>query len=1004
MAQLLRQLSSQRAWLSLLFTSVLMACGNEEPGPTGPEWDNNPEVFQVNRQPGRALLMPFPSEATALADRDTASPFYRSLNGNWRFHLAEAPSGRPRRFFEPDFDSSAWANIRVPGNWQTQGFDRPIYTNFTFPWTGVEDPAPPRAPQNFNPVGSYLHSFEAPAWHGRKAFLTFLGVESAFYVWLNGTLVGYSEDSYSPAEFDVTELLRPGQNSLAVEVYRWSDGSWLEDQDMIRLSGIFRDVYLYSPSNVSVRDVKVETDLDARYEDASLKVELSVKNYDAQAHSGYSFATKLLDAEGNLVLEEAALSAELAAGQELKLHQARDVLAPRKWSAESPYLYTLVMLVRAPDGQVVEAQRTKVGFRKVELLGNEVRLNGQKLLFKGVNRHETHPDLGRAVDEASMLEDIKLLKRFNFNAVRTSHYPNHPRWLELTDEYGLYVIDEANLESHGIRDELPASRPEWLPASLDRVTSLVERDKNHASVLFWSLGNEAGEGSVFEALASWVRGRDPTRLIHYEGHNAVADVESRMYVSPVDQGLRHGDTEFFDYGGDFGDEPNDGNFCANGLFNADRRPQPEVREVKHTYQNVLVDEVDALAGQFELTNDFNFTSLSEFSGKWQLLADDTELASGELSASELAIPPGEKGRVTLPLGALPELAGERLWVNFSFSTKVPSLWAEAGHEIAWAQFALSTAEAPAPAVELGELPPVTLTEDEVSATVQGPDFQVVFDKLEGTLSSFTYADVELLSQGPQPYFWRAPVDNDVGNGMPERQRAWREASLRRTVTGVIVEQLSQAKVQVLVEVSLPTQPISLHRARYTVFGSGDILVENVLEPGRTADIPAVGMLMRLPKQLDRLSWYGRGPEDSQWDRKLGYNVGVYSSTVADQLFPYIRPQDTGNKTDVIWATLTNEAGVGLAVFGEPAMEMSALFVAPTELDSKLHPYELVLEDAVVLRVHTRQMGVGGNDSWGARPLPEYTLPTFLPYEYSFRIAPVSFERPAMERSRKRFSP
>ncbi|MEV7085282.1 glycoside hydrolase family 2 TIM barrel-domain containing protein [Streptomyces sp. NPDC093085] len=632
-------------------TGASGASGPSGAGFDGTEWDADPRVFQVNREDHRVRLVPYASTADALRGDLARSPYHRSLNGRWRFHWSKNPDQRPVGFHAADFDDSGWDRIPVPSNWEMEGYPAPIYLNIKYPWIGYETPEPPHVPHEFNPVGSYRREFTVPrGWDGRRTLLSFQGVKSAFFVWVNGERVGYSEDSYTPAEFDITGHLRPGRNTLAVEVYRWSDGTWLEDQDMIDLSGIFRDVYLYATPAVRIQDLFAHTALDAEYRDAVLTLDIALRNLSGEERpAGHRIAATLYDAKGR-----PARGGSLKGGADFEAGQAdtsvtlrADIPAPALWSAEQPYLYTLVVTLTDRAGRTVDIQRTRIGFRQVEFGPGRFTVNGAPVMFHGTNRHESDPDHGQAVREERMVQDIVLMKRHNINAVRTSHYPNHPRWLELCDEYGLYVIDEANLETHGVRDRVPTSLPEWTGACLDRMHAVVERDKNHPCVVVWSLGNEAGQGSNFAAMAEWTHGRDPSRPVHYEGMNSVADLHSEMYTSPagvenygksgnpkpymlceynhcmgnsggnvreyweilerypnlhgafvwdwVDQTIRLPRPDdprrtYLSYGGDWDpvDYPTDGIFSSNGLVDSDRTVHPALLEIKQMYQPVSI--------------------------------------------------------------------------------------------------------------------------------------------------------------------------------------------------------------------------------------------------------------------------------------------------------------------------------------------------------------------------------------------------------------------------------
>ncbi len=1043
--------------LSILFTGVLIFFNTimikAQPND---EWNNKPEVFEVNRLPAHATLIPYANIQEALDADRTSSPFYFSLQGTWKFQLAKNPSARDTDFYKDNADVNSWGSIQVPGNWETQGYDHPIYTNITYPWTGVQNPSPPHAPTIYNPVGSYRREFTLPAtWGNRKIFLSFQGVSSAFYVWINGNYVGYGEDSFTPKDYDITNYVRQGTNNISVQVFRWCDGSWLEDQDMIRLSGIFRDVFLFSTPSVHIRDFHYTTDLDQSYTNAVLTVTSDVEDLSGTSPGGYSAEAELYNAEGNQVTSFQLGSAVFGAGGEAELTKSGAVANPLKWSAEFPNLYTLVLVLRDPGGNIIETESCRLGFRKFELSGGQMKINGVPILFKGVDRHEIDPDKGKTMTMDRMIQDITIMKRFNINAVRTSHYPNDPRWLDLCDQYGIYVIDETNLESHGARDILPASDPQWTADCLDRVKSMVERDKNHPSVLIWSLGNEAGSGSNFQAMADWVHQNDPTRLVHYEGYNQVADIESQMYSSVetveqygksgntkpfilceyshamgnsvgnlyeywdviekypnlqggfiwdfVDQGLRNS-SGGFSYGGDWGDNPNDADFCANGLLSADRTLQPEIYEVKKVYQNIKIDSVDLLKGQLNFKNDFLFTNIDSFDGTWRLMEDDKEINSGAFTSSDLDIPPLTSKTVTINFGNPTVKPGAEYRLNLSFKLRNNEPWAPAGYEIAAAQFKIPF-PVPGPAlIDTSSIPDLSLSNSSDSTVISNSNLKLVFNKNTGSISTYEYSGLKLLETGPVPNFWRAPNSNDRGNGMPGRCAAWRNASLNRTVTGFSVKQLSPRRVQVVVNFSYPTTTKSSGSVIYDVYGDGDIIVTATLVPGSYTlpEIPEIGMLCQVPTGFNNVTWYGRGPYENYWDRKTGSNVGVYRTTVDSMFVSYIRPQETGNRTDVRWMSLTDNSGNGLMAVGLPVIEFNALQYTPWELESKTHPYELAKNGSTVLRLNYRQMGVGGDNSWGARPHPEFTLYPYQVYTYSFRLLPVNGSQNPMDLSKIAF--
>ena len=1245
----------RKKWTSIAASSVMLLSltnlkGFAETSFTDAEWNNNPEIFQVNREPAHNTLIPYNDVKSAIEGDIEKSERYKTLNGKWRFQLAKNPAERPADFYRDDYDVTSWDKIEVPSNWQMKGYDRTIFTNITYPWTGVENPAPPAAPTIYNPVGSYKRTFNVPGnWKGDRIFVSFQGVNSAFYVWVNGKKVGYSEDSFAPEDFDITDYLKKGENSISVQVFRWSDGSWMEDQDMVRLSGIFRDVYLYSTPLVHVRDFKVETDLDDQYKNAQLKVKSKIRNYTKNKSESATVEAMLYDKDNKPVLDTPiSKEVQFNGNDETEVTLEQLIENPLKWSAEHPNLYKLVLSLKDKDGKVIETESSNVGFREFELKNGQMLINGQAIVFKGVNRHEIDPDTGNTVSLERMIQDIKLMKQYNINAVRTSHYPNDPRWLDLADQYGLYLIDEANLESHGATEILPKSDPKWLPASLDRIKSVVERDKNHPSVMLWSLGNEAGYGDTFKKMAEWVHENDSTRLVHYEGDNRWTDVQSHMYPSVesveaygksgnkkpyilceyahgmgnsignlykywdvidkypnlqgafiwdwVDQGLRastpkkisvtdqssteltgqvkgqilegnggkvlkgyvtfpsnpklnvtrkaltletwvkpqptnthspfitkgdtqfaikqngnyleffvynktlsnpwvtasapipsdwndkwhhvagvydgstlklyvdgkvlaekaftgeitenqfdvnigrdsektnrvtnaeldnvriynralsaeeinnpnrqpdentvlwvdfekyqeesYADKEYFAYGGDWGDVPNDGNSSMDGLVFPDRTVQPELYEVKKVYQNIKVAPVDLVNGEVKITNQYLFTNLSSYNGTWELKADDKVIQKGEIK--NLNIAPLVSKTIKLPIEKPKLEAGKEYWLNLSFTLPEATSWAEKGHEIAKEQFKVPFDTPAVTPVSLKDMKDLGVTENDKSLTVKGEDFEVNFDKEKGTLSSFKYQGEDLLTSSPAPDFWRAPYDNDKGNGMPSRTATWRKAGENRKITNVTVNKVGTKAVKVDVNATLPTTSESQYKASYMIYGSGDVEVKSTLNPGKgLPEIPAVGMEMRLPKEFENITWYGRGPQENYWDRQTGADVGLYSGTVDGQFIPYGEPSETGNKTDVRWVTLTNKDGFGLMATGYPFMEVNALHYAEKDLDSVAHPYELTRVDDVILTLNSRQMGVGGDTSWGARPHPEFILSSNKPYSFSYRLRPIS---------------
>jgi len=1033
----------------LVSIAVLIILPPAAYGQPQPDWEN-PQVVGQNKEPGHCTLVPHLNIESALRCERQASEFYKSLNGKWKFNWVSKPSDRPVDFYKPNYDVSKWDEIPVPSNWQMHGYGRPIYLNMRYPFPVN----PPYIPHDYNPVGSYRTEFTIPeAWNGRQVLLHFDGVKSASYFWINGQSVGYSQDSMLPAEFNVTKYLRKGKNTLAVEVYRWSDSSYLEDQDMWRLAGIYRNVYLFSTPQVHVRDFAVRTDLDDNYTDATLMIRPKITNYIAEDLKGWNVEAQLYDAEEKPVLSE-AISRSVPSIIRERYPQRGNVPFgllkatienPHKWSDESPYLYTLVITLKDSAGKVVEIESCRIGFREVEIKDGQLFVNGKSIKLFGVNRHEHDPDHGRAVPFSRMIQDIKLLKTHNLNAVRTSHYPDDPVWYDLCDEYGIYLIDEANLETHGVGGYF-SNVPEWNTAFMERAIRMVERDKNHPSVIIWSLGNESGCGPNHQAMAEWIHYYDPTRPVHYEGAAArphdpkYVDMISRMYARipqiiriatdpddnrPMvlceyahamgnsvgnlkeywdairsherliggfiwdwaDQGLRKTDAdgkEFWAYGGDYGDNPNDGNFCCNGLVQPDRRPNPSLYEVKKVYQRISVTPVELPAGTVSIRNEYDFTDLNFVNILWELTEDGKIIQKGKLP--KLSLAPDEDKQVNIPFKKPNLQPGAEYLLKISFALADDATWAEQGHVVAWEQFEIPFDVPRAPSADIAAMPPLKLHESDTALKITGKDFELAVGKSSGAIESLKFDGKELISEPLIPNFWRPPIDNDNGNRMPRRLGIWRRAGRDRKVGKVTSQQISPQVIRVTAEAVLPVGDNWKYTSTYTVFGSGEIVVAGSIEPGaeRSRDLPRFGMQMAIPGEFSTMSWFGRGPNESYWDRKTGSAVGLYSGPVEENFHPYVRPQETGNKTDVRWLALTNKDGAGLLAVGMPLLSASAWPFTMDDLEKAKHINELPRRNTITVNLDYKQMGVGGDDSWGARTHPEYTLPAKA-YSYRFRL-------------------
>lgn len=1037
---------------------VAMAAGMMAAGAAraaeAPDWENE-LVFGRNKEAPHATLLPCADEAQAAAGTWEDSPYFRSLNGPWKFHWVDHPDKRPLDFWKPDFDAGAWKTIPVPSNWEMEGYGTPIYVNITYPhvkappYVMKDPPADYTAFKERNPVGSYRREFAVPeGWAGRQVFLTFDGVASAFYLWINGQAVGYSEDSRTPAEFDVTKHLKPGANTVAVEVYRWSDGSYLEDQDFWRMSGIFRRVYLWSAPSVHIRDIELQPRLDAQYRDAVLAVRAEVKRYGG-GQEPHEVVVRLRGPGGGPVGQPARAAVPADGRVSIDI----PVAAPALWSAEQPNLHEAFIELRGPGGRAVEVLRQRVGFRSSEIKDGRLLVNGRPILIKGVNRHEHHAERGQVVDTASMIADIRLMKQFNINTVRTCHYPDVPEWYDLCDAYGLYVIDEANIESHGMGYDAAslAKAPSWGPAHLDRTARLIERDKNHPCVIVWSLGNEAGNGVNFEAAYDWAKRRDPSRPVQYERAQLErnTDIHCPMYArietmvayakgNPprpliqceyahamgnsvgnlqdywdaieahpalqgaciwdwVNQGIRRPIPQrteknhwphdwYWAYGGDYGDKPNDGNFCCNGVIQADRTPQPHAHEVRKVYQNIRVAPADASAANLRVSNKYFFTNLDVFDASWELAADGKVVKQGSFGSIR-DVGPQQSAVIASHVGPADFAAGKEHFLTVRFVLPKATAWAPAGHVVAWDQFPVGPARvAPAAAPAAGT---VKAEEAGDAITVSGADFSLRISKKGGVIESWRAGGREVLAAPLEPNFWRAPTDNDRGNKMGVWAAVWREAAARREVTRCEVTAREPGRVTVVAEMRIPAGETTARYA-YTVTGGGAVEIASTFSPkgAKLPVVPRMGFKTELPGGCDRVQWYGRGPHENYRDRWTGAPVGLYSLRVAEMIYDYVEPQENGHRTDLRWMTVTDGRGAGLKVTGLPLFAMNAWPYRQEDLEGPAHPYEMSARKTVTLCLDHLQMGVGGDDSWGARTHPEYCIQPGTVYEHRMRLEPL----------------
>ena len=1015
-----------------------------------PAWED-PAVFQINREDAHAHFIPFESAEKARTEDKWNSSMLQSLNGMWKFHLAHNPSERPFWFFKNDYDTRKWDEIKVPANWELEGYDYPIYTNVKYPHAKT----PPKIQDDYNPVGSYKRTFEIPEnWNGKEIILHFGAVSSAMKVWVNEQFVGYSEDSKTPAEFNITKYLNEGENSLAAEIYRWSDASYLEDQDFWRMSGITRDVYLVARNQQQIQDFKVTSGLDERYINGIFSLGIDVMNLGEKAGSGTIEAT--LYEDGNPVAE---FSKGLNTGKQ-NVQFAAEIANINKWSAEIPNLYELIITLKNEDG-ILEVIRQDVGFRTVEIKNANLLVNGEYVYLKGADLHEHNDVTGHVQDKETMLLDIKTMKEHNLNAVRTSHYPEPALWYELCNKYGLYLVDEANIESHGMGygEESLAKNPDWKEAHLFRTQNMYERDKNQPSVIVWSLGNEAGNGENFIATYNYLKQVDQTRPVQYEqahtGENT--DIFAPMYMriegmekyaksNPekpliqceyahamgnsvgnlqdywdviekydvlqggfiwdwVDQGLlttNEEGEEYWAYGGDFGPDtvPSDGNFCLNGLVNPDREPKPQLLEVKKVYQYIGFEPVNLKSGVISIQNKYAFLNLSNFNFSWEITGDGAAVASGKLN--DINLEPGESQNVSLNYTVNPE-PGIEYFLNIKANLKNNWSLLDAGTELAAEQFELPFS-VPVKKFNTKGLADLNVQENGDLITVSNDKFAVTFNKKEGVMSGYKMNGTEYIEKGPVPNFWRAPIDNDFGNNLHKRSRIWRKAGQNRKVTNIEISEKGNNIVEVSMDFDLvndENENIADYNSIYTIYGSGDVVVNNHFKMTKD-DLPEIvrmGMNLVMPRKYDQMTWLGRGPQESYWDRKTGAFVGLYSGNIADQQWEYLRPQENGNKTDVRWLAITDGEGNGLFFEGMPLLSVSAHHNIMEDFESKertdgrqiegvpvenRHTTDVKPRDLTSVNIDYKQMGVGGDNSWGARTHDEYRL-TDKEYSYSFRI-------------------
>ena len=1027
----------KRSLLALLFLCIgcLVASAEEHP-----YWEQ-PEVFAINKLPARATLTPYTSFAEALSRG--ASQWVKDISGDWKFYWTATPAEAPEGFEAVGYDDREWATMPVPGNWEINGYGVPIYTNVNYPFPMN----PPFIPHDDNPTGCYRHSFQVPeAWEGRRVILHFESGLAAMEVWLNGSSVGYAEGTKTAVEFDITPYIVAGENLLAVKGYRWSDGSYLEDQDFWRLSGFDRGVKIYSVDDVRIADAFVIADLDKGYKSGLLDARVTLENSGKEPFSGVA-ELFLVDAKGLSIVNQKREVA-IDGGASLELTFTKVVAKVKQWSDEHPNLYTTVVVLRSDAGEVVEATSVRTGFRKVEIRDAQLLLNGKRLMINGVNIHEHNPATGHVINRELMLKDIALMKQHNINAVRTSHYPQPTEWYDLCDEYGILLVDEANIEAHGCGtgwhesypEFHPSHRAEWKGAHHDRVRAMVERDKNHPSVILWSMGNESSDGEVYGEMYEWIKRRDRTRFVQLEqGYGGPhTDIVCPMYP-PMNEFRRYAERtdmrkpyilcefahamgnstgnfrEYFDimeghphmqggfiwdwvdqgidatgrdgrhywgYGGDFGAwmYPHDENFCCNGVVSADRTPHPGLNEVKKVYQDINFEMVDD--GKVRIINDFNFRDLSEYAFSYEVLCEGHSVASNEIKG--VSCKAGESVIVGVEL---PEkMAGKEYMLNLYAKQRLSHPLIPMDYVVAMEQIALSDYDfdhtAPTGTLEIER--------GEGWLVAYAKEVGVLFNTRNGRLERYVANGRDVMQQLPEPWFWRAPTDNDWGAGFQRTANVWR-TNRGRTVDSSVEEFEDRVVVRNVRE--LVDAP-SLFTTTYTFMADGSLKVEVDWErKGEfVPELPRLGMRMIFGEDYKDFTYYGRGPWENYSDRKESSFVGLYEQSTFEQLFPYVRPQESGNKSDVRWLELTNDEGIGVRVEGLQPLSVSAMPYRSEDLDpgltkKQMHYSDIEPRREVVLHVDLAQRGLGGDDSWGAEPHEAYRL-TADSYSYGYIIRPI----------------
>lgn len=1021
-----------------IFSSVVISAQQND-------WEN-PSVTHINAEKAHATYVPF--EALSWNNGLNKSPLVKFLNGTWKFKYYKNPSLSPSDIHLAG-NISDWDDITVPGNWQLQGngkYDPPVFTNIKYPF----EPNPPFVPKDYNPIGIYKKSFTIPPdWIDKQVFIHFAGIQSAMYLWINDEKVGYHEDGMLPSEFNITNYVKKGDNEITVQVFNWSSGSYLEDQDFWRLSGIYRDVYLFATPNIRMRDFAVFSELDDEYKDATLNVTVDIENLHTLKNEQYFIRATLIDMQGNTVSTFKSENFQVQNSTERTISLKNQVSNPLKWTAETPNLYKVGIELVSTNDKIIQAFVINTGFRKIEIKNGLFLVNGKPVKIKGVNRHEFDMYSGRAITRKSMIKDILLMKQYNINSVRTSHYPNQPEWYNLCDEYGLYVMDEANIESHGlwVQDYYIGDRPEWKQSIVERNINMVERDKNHPSIVFWSMGNESGVGPNFDSAYEAIKHADPQkRPVHYESQNPAYkkvlsqfDIISQMYISLndvirlfnedttrpmiiceyshsmgnslgnfskywnlfykyprmqggftwdwVDQGLRLKDENGKEYWNII--NYSDGANVNDGLVTPDRRVQPEMNELKKVYQNFSVKEIDAIQGLVSIENRNYFLSSDNIVLNWEVIEDGIVVYRNSLDDLRIEAQSQKLIRLQYPDNLIK--TGKEYYLNLYFVLKQPTPWAEKGFEVAKEQIKLNL---PINNLiqddNLNQFTHLSVSEKKTKLTIKGSDFSVVFDKKQGAIVSYKYKNREIFADPLLPNFWRVPTDNDEGGGSNSYASRWREAGLDNYIIEnrgfrVKNQQAKEVAVNIVNELIFNTGAI-LQTTEYVVFADGKIDINNIFRVDeKLPPLARVGLVVSLPKNFDNIKWYGRGPFESYEDRKSAAFIGIWEGKVENQYFDYIMPQENGNKTDVRWVEIWSENN-SVRFSGRPHIHFNIQNYSDASLNESKKSRVLKRGDKTYVHIDYKQIGLGGDDSWSPRVHKEYLLDG-SEHSFSFILAP-----------------